>query len=87
MSNRMASPEKEIILRVVERYIHTGSTSDEQVTVTCLARDKTSQIEHVDGESRIVLLDEYKLGGQVIWASYSKRSGTVYLSSKSTKAQ
>ncbi|MBI5840727.1 MAG: hypothetical protein HZB19_11560 [Chloroflexi bacterium] len=80
----MSSEEKQIIQRVVERYIRTGSTSDDQVNVTCLPVDKTSYVERIGEDGRIILLDEYRLDGKVIWASYSTRSETVYLSLKST---
>jgi hypothetical protein len=80
----MSSEEKQIILRVAERYIRTGSASDEQVNVTCLPVDKTSHVERIGEDGRIILLDEYQLDGQVIWASYSTRSETVYLSLKSS---
>ncbi len=80
----MSSEEKQIIQRVVERYIRTGSTSDDQVNVTCLPVDKTSYVERIGEDGRIILLDEYRLDGKVVWASYSTRSETVYLSLKST---
>ncbi len=80
----MSSEERQIIHRVVERFIRTGSVEDEQVKVTCLPANKTSFVEQTGEDGRTVLLDEYKLDGKVIWASYSARSGTVYLSLKST---
>ena len=80
----MSSEEKQIIQRVVERYIRTGSTSDDQVNVPCLPVDKTSYVERIGEDGRIILLDEYRLDGKVVWASYSTRSETVYLSLKST---
>lgn len=77
------SEEKQIIMRVVERFIRTGDVLDEQVKVICLPADKTSCVEQAGDYGRTILLDEYKLDNQVIWASYSTRSGTVYLSLKS----
>lgn len=79
----MMSEEKQIVLRVVEHFIRTGSVVDEQVKVTCLPPDKTSFVEQAGDYGRTILLDEYKLDNQVVWASYSSRSGTVYLSLKS----
>lgn len=79
----MISEEKQIILRVVERFIHTGSLVDEHVKVTCLPENKTSFVEQAGDYGRTILLDEYHLDDKVIWASYSPRSGTVYLSLKS----
>ncbi len=79
----MPSEEKKIILRVVENFLRTGSASDEQVKVTCLPKDKSSYVEQIGEDGRTILLDEYRLDGSVIWASYSTRSGTVYLSPRS----
>ena len=80
----MSSEEKQIIHRVVENFVRTGNATDEQVKVTCLPVNKTSFVEQPGNDGRTILLDEYKLDGKVIWASYSARSGTVYLSLKST---
>ncbi len=79
----MISEEKQVILRVLERYLRTGSLEDEQVKVTCLPDDKTSCVEQAGDYGRTILLDEYRFDNRVIWASYSTRSGTVYLSLKS----
>jgi hypothetical protein len=79
----MASVEKQIIIRVLEHYIRTGSASDDQVNVSCLPVDTTCHVEQIGEDSRIVLLDEYRLDGKVIWASYSTRSETVFMSLKS----
>ncbi|MEW6029535.1 MAG: hypothetical protein ACOYZ8_09885 [Chloroflexota bacterium] len=76
----MRSEEKTIILRVVENFVRTGSASDEQVEVTCLPAGKTSYVEQSGGDGRSVMLDEYRVNGTVVWAGYSARSGTVYLS-------
>ena len=67
----------------MEHYVRTGSASDDQVKVTCLPVNKTSHVEQIGEDGRIILLDEYRLDGRVIWASYSTRSKTVYLSLKS----
>ncbi len=79
----MSSEEKQIVYRVVENFARTGNATDEQVKVTCLPANKTSFVEQTGNDGRIILLDEYKMDGKVIWASYSARSGTVYLSLKS----
>lgn len=65
----MASEEKQIVLRVVERFIRTGSVVDEEVKVTCLPADKTSCVEQVGDYGRTIWLDEYKLDDHVVWAS------------------
>jgi hypothetical protein len=74
--------DKIIIKRVLENYILTGNGSDDEVKVTCLPMNKTSHIEQTGEDGRIILLEEYKMDGKIIWASYSARSKTVYLSPK-----
>ena len=78
----MSLQEKQTILRVMEKYIRTGSASDDLVKVICLPVGKTSYVEKIGEDGRIIMLDEFKLDGNVIWASYSSRSDTVYLSPK-----
>lgn len=78
----MSMEDKKIISRVLENYVLTGTGADDQVKVTCLPANKTSYIEQTGEDGRIILLEEYKLADKVIWASYSARSGTVYLSPK-----
>jgi hypothetical protein len=81
----MFSDEKQILMRVVERYVRTGKTHDEQVRVTRLPDNKTSYVEQTGEDGRSVLLDEYRVDGRVIWAGYSGRSATVYLSAVSSR--
>lgn len=76
----MLSEEKQIVLRVVERFLKTGSADDEQVKVTCLPENKTSTVERIGEETRSVMLDEYRMDGRIIWAGYSQRTGMVFLS-------
>lgn len=76
----MVSDERSIIQRVIENFVRTGSTEDEQVKITRLAEGKSSAIEYVAGESRSVMLDEYKVDGVSVWAGYSSRSEMVFIS-------
>ena len=76
----MLSEEKQIILRVLERFLKTGNADDEQVKVTCLPENKTSTVERIEEETRSVMLDEYRMDGKIIWAGYSQRTGMVFLS-------
>ncbi|MBI4732939.1 MAG: hypothetical protein HY781_12590 [Chloroflexi bacterium] len=76
----MFSEEKQIILRVVEHFARTGSASDKEFKVTSLPANKTSIVEQVGDDGRSVMLDEYRVDGKVIWAAFSVRTGTVYLS-------
>jgi hypothetical protein len=76
----MHSEEKTIILRVVENFIRTGNAADEQVKVASLPSGKSSYVEQSGEDGRSIMLDEYHVDGRVVWAGYSTRSGTVYLS-------
>jgi hypothetical protein len=81
----MFSDEKTMLLRVVEHYALTGNTSDDQVKVICLPNDKTSFVERSGEEGWSILLDEYRVDGKVVWAGFSTRSGTVYLSTVTSR--
>lgn len=81
----MFSDEKSTILQVVERFAQTGSTSDHPVNVILLPANKTSFVEQVGEEGRSIMLDEYRFDGKVIWAGFSGRSGTVYLSTATSR--
>jgi hypothetical protein len=76
----MNSEEKTIILRVVDHFTLTGNASDEHVKVTSLPRGKTSYVEQTGEDGRSIMLSEYRANDKVIWAGYSSRSRTVYLS-------
>lgn len=76
----MYSDETQMIQRVVENFLRTGNASDAQVNVTSLPGNKTSYVEYVEQDSRSIFLDEYKVNGKTVWAGYSTRSQTVYLS-------
>ena len=78
----MPSEEKQILLRVVEHYVRTGSASDELVKVTHLPDNKTSCVEQTGAEGRSIMLGEYRFDGKIVWAGFSSRSQTVYLSAK-----
>jgi len=72
--------EKQIVLKAVEAYVRQGSTRDGAVVVIPLQDNKTSCVEQFEGEGRSVMLDEFKVDGKPIWAGYSSRSKTVYVS-------
>jgi hypothetical protein len=76
----MWSDEKELILRVVKHYAETGEATDDEVKVTALPDNKTSYVERNPDGDRSITLDEYHIDGKVIWAGFSTRAGTVYLS-------
>jgi hypothetical protein len=51
--------------------------------VTSLPQGKSSYIEQSGEDGRSIMLDEYRVNGSVVWAGYSSRSRTVYLSPRS----
>jgi len=73
--------ENEILLRVTERFVRTGSTTDEQIKVTCLPDNKTSFVEYIGVDGRSIYLNEFHVDGKIIWAGFSSRTQTVFLSS------
>jgi hypothetical protein len=74
------SNEKQLIQRVVERFIRTGETQDEQVSVIRLPDNKTSFVERINNEGRSVMLDEYRFDSHIVWAGFSTNSQTVFIS-------
>lgn len=72
--------ENEILLRVTERFVQTGSTTDEQIKVVCLPDNKTSFVEYLGVDGRSIYLNEYHVDGKIIWAGFSSRTQTVFLS-------
>jgi len=76
----MYTEEKVTLQRVVENFIRTGNASDEQVKVINLPKGKTSHVEQVGGDGQSVMLSEYRVDDTVVYAGYSLRSKTVYLS-------
>jgi hypothetical protein len=76
----MQSEEKNIIMRVLQEYLRSGNLVDPQVKVVGLPKGKTSFVEQTGNEGRSVMLNEFRVEDKVIWAAYSTRSGTVYLS-------
>lgn len=76
----MQSEEKTILQRVVENFARTGDAADDHVTVVNLPKGKSSTIEKTGQDDRTVMLKEYKVNEKLIWAGYSSRSNTVYLS-------
>lgn len=80
----MYSEERQTIQRVVDNFFRTGNASDEHVNVTSLPENKSSYVEYIDKDGRSVELNEYHLDEKVIWAGFSARTQTVYLSPRTT---
>jgi hypothetical protein len=74
------SDERDILTRVVQHYASTGELVDSQVKVIRLPDNKTSYVEQGMDGGRGVQLNEYRVEDRVIWAGYSSRTGTVYIS-------
>lgn len=72
--------ENEILLRVTEQYVRSGKTTDDQTKVTLIPDNKTSFVEYIGVDGRTIYLNEYHVDGKIIWAGYSSRTQTVFLS-------
>ena len=64
----------------MENFIRTGNTSNKQVKVTSLPKGKISYVEQIGVNGRSIMLKESRVNGTVVYAGYSSRSETVYLS-------
>ncbi len=73
--------EKQVLVRITERFIRTGIASDEQFSVTRLPDNKTSFVEYIAQDGRSIYLDEFQVDDKKIYAAFSSRTQTVYLSS------
>jgi uncharacterized protein YqfA (UPF0365 family) len=73
--------ENEILLRVTERFVRTGSTTDEQIKVIRLPDNKSSFVEYIGVDGRSIYLNEFHVDGKIILAGFSSRTQTVFLSS------
>lgn len=76
----MESPERIILQRVVANFLSTGMAEDAEVTVVNLPPGKSTYVEQTGEDGRSIMLDEYRVADRVVWAGYSSRSRTVYLS-------
>lgn len=76
----MPSGERDIIIRVAENFLRTGNAVDGEVIVVNLPPGKSGYVEQTGEYGRSIMLDEFRVDGKVIWAGYSARSSTVYLS-------
>jgi hypothetical protein len=72
--------EKQILMKTVEGYLRNGSPRVGDIVVTLLQNNRTSCVEQFEGEGRSVMLDEFRVDGKLVWAGYSARSRTVYVS-------
>lgn len=76
----MESIERIILQRVLENFMNTGTAEDSEVAVVNLPPGKSTYVEQSGADGRSIMLDEYRIAGRIVWAGYSSRSGTVYLS-------
>lgn len=76
----MYTEERVTLQRVVDNFIRTGNASDEQVKVINLPKGKTSHVEQIGVDGQSIMLSEYRVDDTVVYAGYSLRSKTVYLS-------
>ncbi len=72
--------EKQMLLNMINNYARSGSTQDGDIKIIRVQDRRTTFVELNDQGGRSVYLDEYKVDGKIIWAGYSPRSKTVYIS-------
>jgi hypothetical protein len=65
---------------MVEQYCRLGSHIFGEIKVTRVPDWKSVFIETIGESGRAIELREYKVDGKILWAGYSTRSQTVYVS-------
>jgi len=68
------------MLAMVERYSRENITEVGEIKITRVADQKTVFIEQIGESGRSVIMNQYRVDGKIIWAGYSSRSQTVYVS-------
>ena len=68
------------MLKIVEQFTRENVVIDDEITITRVPDFKTVFIEQTGEIGRAITMTEYKVDGKVIWAGYSSRSQTVYVS-------
>jgi hypothetical protein len=64
----------------VEQYSRKSYALSEEIKVTRIADQKTVFVEQSGDSGRSIMLTEYKVDGATLWAGYSSRSQTIYIS-------
>jgi hypothetical protein len=72
--------DEQHMTKIVEQYSRLGNELIDEIKITRLPDWKSVFIETIDQVGRAVVLTEYKIDGKIIWAGYSSRSETVYIS-------
>jgi hypothetical protein len=72
--------EKQILRKMVDEYVRTGSTQDGEIKVIRVQDRKTTYVEPNGEGGRSIIMNEYKVDGKIYWAGYSSRSQIVYVS-------
>lgn len=71
------------MLNIVEQFCRNPEAEERQVKVTRIPDSKTMFVETIGEIGRSIFFNEYKVDGKTIWAGYSTRSGTVFVSQAS----
>jgi hypothetical protein len=74
--------DEQHMTKIVTQYSKLGSELIDEIKITRLPDWKSVFIETIDQIGRAVVLTEYKIDGKTIWAGYSSRSQTVYISGR-----
>lgn len=68
------------LLKIVEQYSRQSDAGYGDIKVTRIQDQKTVFVERNGEDGRVIMMDEYKVGGATYWAGYSSLSQTVYIS-------
>ena len=65
---------------IVEQYIRLGNETVDDIKVTRVPDWKSVFIETIGATGRAIVMSEYKVDEKTIWAGFSTRTQTVYVS-------
>lgn len=68
------------LLKIVEQYSRASIIEDDEVKVKRVPDQKTVFVEESGEYGRSIYLTEFNVDGKTLWAGYSSRSQTVYVS-------
>jgi hypothetical protein len=72
--------EKQMVHNLVDAYIRSGTVEDGTLKLVRVQDRKTTYVEPNGSGGQSIMMDEYRVDGQVLRVGYSSRSQTVYVS-------
>jgi hypothetical protein len=71
------------MLKIVEQFIRNAGVVEGEMKVTRVPDSITMYVETIGEVGRSIFFNEYKVDGKTVWAGYSSRSDTVFVSQNS----